>query len=113
MEASQDLSIEAKLRQIASPTARAYLKALTETGIMRRACKAALCSNHMPTYWRRHVEHFADLEREARRLGEESLIDAAYTRAVDGVERLKFSSKGEAIMDPRTDEPYVEREYSD
>lgn len=113
LEATAELTIEDKLRQIASVTARAYLVALQETGILRRACKAAQCSTYMPTYWRRHVEHFAELEQLARRLGEESLIEAAYTRAVDGVARWKFTGKGELIRNPDTDEPYVEYEYSD
>jgi len=54
-----------------------------------------------------------ELEASAREISADALVKAAYQRAVDGLTCKKFTKAGEPIIDPATNQQYVEREYSD
>lgn len=58
------------------------------------------------------AQAFANVWDEALEIATDALELEARRRAKDGVERLKFY-EGAALIDPRTDEVYIEREYSD
>jgi len=72
---------------ISAPKKRAYLLALSRTGVILRACKAAEISHALPWVWRQDDEVFVLLEQQARKLGAEVLVQEAYRRAVEGIDK--------------------------
>lgn len=72
---------------ISEPKKRAYLLALSRTGIILRACKAAEISHALPWVWRQDDAVFVTLEAQARKLGAERLVQEAYRRAVEGIDK--------------------------
>ena len=92
----------------------AFLAALSEIGVVTRACKAAKIS--VTSVWteRKHNAEFRAQYEDALQIGALQLEDEAVRRARDGVRRIKFNAKtGEPYRDPSTGEPYVEHEFSD
>jgi hypothetical protein len=79
--------LPAEFEAIREPNKRAYLFALAQHGVVRRAAATAMIHETLPWVWRQRDEAFVHLEEQARRLGGESLEKELYRRAVEGVDR--------------------------
>lgn len=92
---------------------RAFLAMFARTGNVTESCEAVGIDRRATVYdWQEMDDQFAAGWREAEIVAVERLEAEARRRAVDGERRLKFD-KGQAILDPDTGEPYIEREKSD
>ena len=95
---------------------QAFLAAFSAIGIMTKAAKAAKVSPCQPYEWLKedglHGDEFRRLYAEAEKHAGEALEAEARRRAVDGLKRFKFHN-GTPIIDPETEQPYFEYEYSD
>jgi hypothetical protein len=77
------------------------------------AAEAVGVDRSLPYQVRRRSEAFDAAWREALLAYSALLEREADRRGLEGVERLRFTSKGQVIVDPRTGLPYVEKTYSD
>ena len=82
----------------------AFVDALCETGMVRKACAAAGISRRTAYYWRHSRAEFARAWDEALKVAVANLEDEALRRAVEGVDRPVFY-EGEVVG--------AVREYSD
>lgn len=98
-------------RAVATPRQCAFLAAYSETANITAAAEAAGIGRTTHYMWLEEPEYAANFKEE-REAAIDRLELEAVRRARDGVERLKFNN-GKPVIDPRTGEPYVEREYSD
>ena len=87
-----------------SPEAASYLGFLRACPVPRMAREAAGVSSGSVANWRRQIEGFAALEREAVQDAKDTLLASAYNRAVHGVLKPVFQL-GRLVG--------YEREYSD
>ena len=92
---------------------RAFLAAYTESGTIRGAASASGVAATSHYGWLRSDETYVEAFTEAKEQAIAMLEEEATRRAVQGVRRLKFDSKGKPFIDPETGEPYVEYAYSD
>ena len=90
---------------------RAFLTAFSETGSVVRAAIAAKVSRRAHVYWMSEPG-YKQVFDDARLIAAEVLEDEARRRAVQGLRKMKFY-KGEPVIDPETNKPYFEHEYSD
>lgn len=93
--------------------AKGFLKAFSRTGIVTDAAKAAKIDRDSVYNLARRSPDFRQAMEDAREQAADMLEKEAYRRAKTGLVRKKFTGKGEAVIDPGTNEQYVEREYSD
>jgi hypothetical protein len=91
---------------------KAFLDSFKMTGNISESADASGIARSTVYRWQEQDDEFAAGFREAEIKATECLESEARRRAVDGVLRLKFD-KGQAIIDPRTGEPYMEAEKSD
>lgn len=89
----------------------AFLAAFRECGNISRAARESDVPRTMHYLWMEDEEYVAAF-RQAEEEAADHLEEEARRRAVDGLRRLKFF-KGAPIIDPDTQEPYYELEYSD
>lgn len=94
-----------------SPAQKAFLSLFVATGNVAESCAAVGISRSTAYRWQQE-EKFAEAMTRANVFALENLESAMYARAVHGLERMKFH-EGQAIIDPRTRQPYIERVYSD
>lgn len=90
-----------------------FLRALELTAHVGKACEQAKLARRTAYNWRMEDEEFATSWEAAQELGTDALEDEAVRRARYGVSRKKFTSRGEAVIDPASGEQYVEHDYSD
>lgn len=90
-----------------------FLKALAQYGVVRYACEKARVNRTAAYHARDADKAFSDAWDRAREEACDLLELEARRRAHDGLLRKKFTRTGEPIIDPATNEQYVEREYSD
>jgi catabolite regulation protein CreA len=88
---------------------KAFLDSFKMTGNISESADASGIARSTVYRWQEQDDEFAAGFREAEIKATECLESEARRRAVDGVLRLKFD-KGQAIIDPRTGEPYMEAE---
>jgi hypothetical protein len=98
--------------KLGHPKKRAWLAAYAKCGVVRQSCAAADVSHGAYYGWLKDDPQFAEAVRYAKEEFIERLEMEADRRAVEGIPKLKFHN-GKPVIDPRTGEPYVEREYSD
>ncbi len=91
---------------------RAFLAAFAECGVISRAATESKCSRRNHVRWLEEDGEYAIAFAEAHDEANDKLESEARRRAHDGLLRMKFY-QGAAIIDPRTNQPYVEHEYSD
>lgn len=91
---------------------KAFLSALAATGNVGAASRAANIDRHTALNARKSDPAFAAEYRAALSEACDALELEARRRAVQGLLRLQFY-KGEPLIDPRTQKPYYEVEYSD
>lgn len=91
---------------------RAFLAAFSECGNLTKAGRLAQVDRRMHYVWMKDPE-YAEAFREAEEVAIENLEAEARRRAVEGLRKKKFNSKGEPIIDPETGEQYTEHDYSD
>jgi hypothetical protein len=96
---------------------KAFLNAYAQCGTICHAAKAVGMPASLHYLWLQGTAEdggatYADRFAEARRAYNDVIRREIARRAIDGLERLKFY-KGMPILDPRTGQPYREREYSD
>lgn len=89
-----------------------FFYTLTETGNVSQACRIAGISRQTAYDYRETDHIFAWKWEDCLEEACDGLELEARRRAVEGVERKKFS-EGRPVMDPATGRQYVEREYSD
>lgn len=77
------------------------------------ACEKAGVTRQAAYHLRASDPEFREAWESALQDSIDTLKQSAFTRARDGVGRLKFGADGEALIDPRTLQPYEERQYSD
>jgi hypothetical protein len=104
--------VSAELGAIRHPKKAAFLAAYSETGNISRAADAAEMDRQSHYNWLKDDPEYVAAFEHAKERAIETLEFEARRRALHGVERMKFD-KGKAIVDPRTGQPYIEREYSD
>ncbi len=90
-----------------------FLAALRKGWSMTGAANIAKVDHRRLYEERKADSEFAKQWEDAIEAGTDALEDAARRRAEGGLLKKKFTSKGEPIIDPKTGEQYVEREYSD
>ncbi|MEM1060773.1 MAG: hypothetical protein AAGJ97_00445 [Planctomycetota bacterium] len=90
-----------------------FLEGFEKYGTMRRAAKFAGLSRGVGYVWMRRDKNFAAALNTLRTMLTEELADHAVHRATVGRRRLKFNSKGDAIINPETGEHYAEYHPSD
>jgi hypothetical protein len=93
--------------------AKAFLAALRDGGNVYRACVCAGVARGAMYRLREADPVFASAWQEALEEAADRLEEEARRRAVEGLARKWFNSKGEPLIDPETGEQYFEREYSD
>jgi hypothetical protein len=91
---------------------KAFLQDFAQTGNISESSANVGIERKTVYNWKEHDNEFLVGFGEAEIKATECLETEARRRAVDGVMRLKFD-KGVAIIDPRTNEPYLEAEKSD
>lgn len=92
----------------------AFLTALEELGVITRACSAVGVTPKTVWLHRKQDPVFLAQFEDSLEAGALQLEAEAIRRARDGVRRMKFNSKtGLPFIDPETDKPYIEHEYSD
>jgi hypothetical protein len=72
---------------IQHPKKRAYLLALAQTGVCLRACRDAGVHRTSVWLWCQDDGTFAAFEQHAKKLGAETLVQEAYRRAVEGIDK--------------------------
>ena len=92
---------------------RGFLRALSTTGNVTAACRAAKVPRCSAYKHREEDPEFAAAWDEALDEAADRLEEEARRRAVEGVLQKKFTKGGEPIIDPETGEQYVEHVYSD
>ena len=95
------------------PWMKRYLDSYAQTGLVGVACRSANVSAKTVQHWRQKWPDFDQACEEAAEEAVDIVEQAARSRAVDGVRRLKFDAKGQPLIDPQTGKPYEERQYSD
>ncbi len=90
----------------------AFLAAFAECGTITRAALAAKVDRTSHTRWLEADPEYAKAFADASDQAADKLEDEARRRAHDGLLRMKFH-QGEPIIDPRTQKPYYEFDYSD
>lgn len=91
---------------------RRFLAAYCGCGIITKAAvEAEVSRNAHHTVWMLDPA-YQEAFKEAQEESADTLEEEAWRRAVDGTEKLKFNKAGEALVDPRTGDWYVEHEYS-
>ncbi len=90
-----------------------FLLALAETGVVSSAAGAAKVDRTRPYQLRWEDPEFAAAWDSAVEIAADKLEREAVRRAREGLVRYKFLKDGSPILDPRTQEPYYELEYSD
>lgn len=90
-----------------------FLQVLRETGMVSRACQCVNVGRVTAYRHRDNDPEFAERWDEVLEEAVDEMEREAYRRAVLGCPKLKFTKNGEPIYDPATNEPYIEREYSD
>ena len=94
---------------------KAFLAAYAEVGNITKAAKMAEITRDAHYKWLAndsdgtYVAAFKEAEEQAI----EKLEQEARRRAVEGMKRKKFDSKGNPVIDPETGQQYEEYEYSD
>lgn len=97
----------------ALPWPARFLLNLRKYGVVTNACEAAGTTRQNAYWLRSNSPEFREEWDIALDDAVDTLEHAAWSRARDGVAKLKFDARGNPIIDPRTNEPYVEYEYSD
>lgn len=95
------------------PWAIDFITELREHGNVSLAAKHAHITKEMVYALRNESVEFREHWESALDDAVDSLEHAMFTRARDGVVRMKFGPDGKALVDPRTNEFYSERQYSD
>lgn len=90
----------------------AFLAAFVLNGTITHAAEAVGVDRRNHYHWLEQ-EEYAAAWAEAQEAAADRLEKEAIRRAVDGLKRFKFTSKGDPILDPDTGKPYYELEYSD
>jgi hypothetical protein len=90
-----------------------FLKALAAGASVAKAAKAAGWSRQSAYLYRRENEEFAEEWDAALEAGTDLLEDEALRRATEGLVRYKFDKHGDPLLNPKTNQPYFERQYSD
>jgi hypothetical protein len=91
----------------------AFLRALALRGTVVAACAAAGIGRTHAYRMKEQDRAFSDAWAEAMQDHADLLEIEADRRAVEGVPRKKFTSRGEPVIDPETKRQYIERDYSD
>jgi hypothetical protein len=91
----------------------AFLRTLALKGTVAAACVAAKISRNHAYRMKGQDPAFSDAWEEALQDHADLLEMEADRRAVEGVPRKKFTSRGEPVIDPETKRQYIERDYSD
>lgn len=89
-----------------------FIAAYAKCGIIGRAAEIVGIYRMTPDAWAKKDKAFAQSMAEAYEDAMDVLEEEARRRAVDGLRKMKFH-QGVAIIDPETNQPYVEHEYSD
>jgi hypothetical protein len=97
---------------IPQPKKERFLQAIALTGNITQAAKLAGCSRHTHKTWLKEEADYQVRFKEAMDEAADLLEHEARRRGVEGVRRLKFQG-GLVLVDPDTNEPYVELDYSD
>ena len=92
---------------------RAFLSALPTGFTVTAAAKAAGVGRRTVYDWRDASPAFAAAMDDAAEEAGDELESEARRRAVDGIRRPLFTSRGEPIIDPATGEQAFEHKYSD
>ena len=90
-----------------------FLDVFAQTGLVGVSCRAANVSAQTVQEWRKKWPAFDQACDEASEEAVDIVEQAARSRAVHGVRRLKFDGRGNPLLDPETGKPYEERDYSD
>lgn len=93
-----------KQRFVADKKKNDFLNALLETGLRNKAAEIVGISRQTHYVWMKNDDEYAEKYEEVRLMLVDNLEDAAYERAVNGVER-KVYFKGEEVG--------TQTEYSD
>lgn len=88
-----------------------FLMMLRECGNVGRSAEIAGISRSHVYLYRDQNPSFAERWGEAMNDALDKVELSLFERATKGTERLKFDKRGDALIDPRTQEFYVEREY--
>ncbi len=91
---------------------RSLLLAYAASGNITRACQCSRVPRTTHYRWMEHKTYKAAFGQAMDAAGD-MLENEAWRRAVEGVRRLKFTSRGEPVIDPETGQQYFELEYSD
>lgn len=89
----------------------AFIEAYTQFGSVARAAREVGINRDTHYAWMKDPDYKREFE-EATELAVFCLEDEARERALHGTETLLYY-KGEPVIDPRTDKPYVKRRPSD
>jgi hypothetical protein len=96
---------------------RTFFETLAATRNATRAAQEAGISRITAYKWRQRPGPMGDRIRqlwdEALSVNLDVLEAEARRRATEGVERLRFDRRGDALVDPRTGKVYKEKEFSD
>ena len=91
---------------------KAFLDHFRFHGNIAKTCRAINLNRSTVYEWQKTDDEFSFDFQRAEIEATETLEAEAHRRAVEGLRRLKFD-KGQAVLDPATNEPYTELEYSD
>ncbi len=92
---------------------RAALSAYAQTGNLRLALEAARIGRRTHYDWLRDDPEYAAAFERAREEAADRLEEEAVRRAIEGVRRKRFTSRGDPVIDPETKKQYEELIYSD
>jgi hypothetical protein len=101
------------LKKPLKPRQRAMIVALWAcAGNVVHACAAAKVAPSLHYLWRKEVAYETAYARLIECLADR-LEAEADRRAMEGVVEKKFTAKGEPVIDPETQQQYLERKFSD
>jgi len=95
------------------PRWKVFLDAYLSLGHFGKACQAVGANHTTIRKLLKKIPEFGEAFEDATQVIADKIEDALRQRAVDGYDTLKFDKNGDACIDPRTQEVYVEKKFSD
>ena len=91
------------------PRWKVFLDAYLSLGHFGKACQAVGANHTTIRKLLKKIPEFGEAFEDATQVIADKIEDALRQRAVDGYDTLKFDKNGDACIDPRTQEVYVEK----